>query len=164
MDNRKIIDHITRQLVDLQNGKLWMGDNFQTKIKSISREESFTKPSPGMHSVAQLLAHLTAWNNDIVMKINTGKGQLKDEHENNWPDNTKLEKIGWNNIVNDFQNSLFNEIDLLRTKDDSFLKQRYYDQDFNGEFDYLFAIEGMLHHQIYHLGQIGIVIKLIKRK
>ena len=52
----------------------------------------------------------------------------------------------------------------LKNKDDTFLKEKYYDQDFKGEFDYSFAIDGMLHHNIYHLGQMGIVIKLIKKR
>jgi hypothetical protein len=51
---------------------------------------------------------------------------------------------------------------LLQSKDDQFLDEHYYDIDFKGTYPYSFAIEGMLHHDIYHLGQMGLVIKLIK--
>jgi len=44
----------------------------------------------------------------------------------------------------------------------NFLTEEYYDTDFKGNYQYLFVIEGMIHHDIYHLGQIGIVIKLLK--
>ncbi|MBC9797231.1 DinB family protein [Sinomicrobium weinanense] len=162
MDNRRVIRHIIRQLLEVQNGKLWMGDNFDRKINSITEREAFTKPSPSMHSVAELIAHLTAWSNDTILKIRNGTGQLRDNDEQNWPDNDSLKKLGWDTIVQDYRKSLSRVIDLLKDKDDSFLKETYYDQDFKGEFEYSFAIDGMLHHNIYHLGQMGILIKLIK--
>lgn len=164
MDNRKIINYIIQQLLDIQNGKLWMGDNFVKKINSITEQEAFTKPSSTMHSIAELVAHLTAWSKDTVLKIRNGTGKLTDNDERNWPDINHLKKSGWNTIVQDYQKSLSEVIDLLKDKDDLFLKEKYYDQDFKGEFDYSFAIDGILHHNIYHLGQMGIVIKLIKGK
>lgn len=162
MAKREVIDYVIHQLLELQNGKLWMGDNFERKINSIDEKEAFKKPYPTMHSVAELIAHLTAWSNDLILKINNGAGQLMDYNDGNWPDNNKLKKLGWENIIHDYQNSLSQVINLLKDKDDTFLKEKYYDQDFKGEFDYSFAIDGMLHHNIYHLGQIGIVIKLNK--
>lgn len=164
MDNGKVINYIIQQLLKVQNGKLWMGDNFKKKINSITEQEAFTKPSPAMHSVAELLAHLTAWSNDTILKITNGTGELTDNNEQNWPDNNTLRKLGWNTIIQDYQESLSEVIDLLKDKDDSFLKQKYYDQDFKDEFPYSFAIDGILHHNIYHLGQMGIVIKLIKER
>lgn len=157
-----IIDHTIQQLLEVQNGKLWMGDTFQKKIDSITEEEAFLRPLPTLHSVAELMAHLTAWREDAILKITNGKGRLTDDSEKNWPDNNALKKIGWNKLIQDYQDSLSDLIDLLRDKEDPFLAKQYYDQDFKGQYDYSFVINGMLHHDLYHLGQMGIVIKLIK--
>lgn len=164
MDNTKVINYIIQQLLEVQNGKPWMGDNLEKKISSITVQEAFTKPFPTMHSVAELIAHLTAWNHDTILKIRNGIGELKDSNEQNWPDNNTLKKAGWNAIIQGYRESFSQVIDLLRHKDDSFLKEKYYDQDFKRESDYSFAINGLLHHTIYHLGQMGIVIKLIKQR
>lgn len=164
MDNKKVINYIIQQLLEIQNGKLWMGENFEKKINSITEEEAFIKPSPIMHSVAELIAHLTAWSNDAILKIRNGIGELRDNSEQNWPDNNNLKESGWNTIIQNYQESLSQVIGLLKDKDDYFLKEKYYDQDFKGEFEYSFAIDGILHHNIYHLGQIGTVIKLIKER
>lgn len=161
---RKVIKQILQQLLDLQNGKLWMGDNFERKINSITEQQAFTKPSPTMHSVAELLAHLTAWNDDLILKIKNGIGKLKDDDEQNWPGNDKLRKLGWNEIKRKYRESFSQAISLLKEKEDSFLKEKYYDQDFKAEFEYSFVVNGMLQHNIYHLGQMGIVIKLVKEK
>ncbi|MGS2741062.1 DinB family protein [Sinomicrobium sp. M5D2P17] len=141
-----------------------MGDNFEKKINSITEQQAFTKPSLTLHSVAELVAHLTAWSDDLILKIRNGTGQLLDDDEQNWPDNDKLKKQGWKEIMQKYQDSLAQVIVLLKEKDDSFLNEKYYDQDFKAEYDYSFAVNGMLQHNIYHLGQIGIIIKLIKEK
>ncbi|WP_057936612.1 DinB family protein [Algoriphagus resistens] len=164
MDNKNVINYIIGQLLKVQNGKLWVGDNLEKKISSITAQEAFTKPSPATHSVAELIAHLTAWNNDTILKIRNGIGELRDSDGQNWPDNDELKKAGLNTVIQDYRESVSQVVELLKNKDDSFLKEKYYDQDFKSEFDYSFAINGMLHHTIYHLGQMGILIKLIKER
>ena len=115
-----------------------------------------------MHSVAELVAHLTAWNFDLVLKIKNGTGKLFDYEQANWPDVEQLKQIGWDQIRKKFQQSISEVISLLADKDDSFLEEKYYDQDFKNEYAYSFAITGMLQHLVYHLGQMGIIIKLLK--
>jgi hypothetical protein len=53
---------------------------------------------------------------------------------------------------------------LLRTKVDDFLLEKYYDTDFKGYYPYKFVVHGMLHHDVYHLGQLGLIIKFLKRR
>ena len=160
--NKKLIGYIIQQLLELQSGKLWMGDNFDKKINSITEREAFTKPLPSLHCVAEIVAHLTAWTEDLILKIKYGKGQLRDYDRQNWPDHDQLKNLGWNELMGKYQNSLAEVIGLLKEKDDHFLSEKYFDQDFKDEFDYSFAINGILQHTIYHLGQIGIIIKLVK--
>ncbi len=38
-----------------------------------------------------------------------------------------------------------------------------YDTDFKGNYEYSFVINGMLHHDIYHLRQLGIIINYLKK-
>src|SRR5690606_27515784 len=112
--------------------------------------------------VAELIAHLTAWNRDTILKIQNGKGELMDSDEQNWPENNDLKRLGWKTVIQEYEESLFQVISVLQDKQDSFLNEKYFDQDFDGEFNYSFAIDGMLHHTIYHLGQMGLIIKLVK--
>ncbi|WP_255420549.1 hypothetical protein [Aquimarina sp. AD10] len=43
------------------------------------------------------------------------------------------------------------------------MKKEYYDTDFKGNYEYSFLLNGMLHHDIYHLGQLGLIIKYLKQ-
>ncbi len=76
MEDKRLIDYIIQQLLEVQHGTLWMGDTFDRKINSITEKEAFIQPLPGLHSPAQLIARLTAWRRDAILKIINGKGQL----------------------------------------------------------------------------------------
>ena len=64
-------------------------------------------------------------------------------------------------IKTDYESSLSELIRLIQDKDDDFLSEQYYDADYENSYHYQFILEGLLHLDIYHLGQIGIIIKLI---
>ncbi|MBS1574421.1 MAG: hypothetical protein JST09_03875 [Bacteroidetes bacterium] len=49
-------------------------------------------------------------------------------------------------------------IQLIAGKDDSYLDTVFQDTDYN----YKYLIEGIILHDIYHLGQIGVTLKLIE--
>lgn len=159
---RKLIVNIITQLQDIQEASLWMGENFDKKLSALNEVEAFTRPHTKMHSPAEIISHLTVWRKEAILKITTGTGSITDESEENWLSNDKLRRIGWDRIKNEYGKSLSKLVELLKVQDDDFLMEKYYDTDFKGYYDYSFLINGMLHHDIYHLGQLGIIIKLIK--
>jgi uncharacterized damage-inducible protein DinB len=77
-----------------------------------------------------------------------------------WKDNAVLQKTGWTELKKLLYESTEALINVLKDKDDSYLNTRFRDEDYN--FHYL--IEGIIHHDLYHLGQIGITIKLLNKK
>lgn len=164
MRQTAVLSNIIQQLQEIHNGKLWMGDTLQKKLNSITSDEAFIRPLPNLHSPAELIAHLTAWRKDAILKIKEGKGQLLDSSPMNWMPNAELRAMGWKQVIQEYEKSLNGLIDLLQSKSDSFLEEQYEDQDYKGIYSYSFLINGILHHDLYHLGQLGIIIKLIKEK
>lgn len=158
-----LIEHIIQQLLDNQNGKVWIGTNFNKKLAKVDEYNAFIRPKSDLHSVAEIISHLTTWQNETILKIKTGKGSLTDDCEENWYSNEYLKSKTWTTILNEYKSSLSELIALLKTKNDSFLKEQYYDTDFKGFYPYSFVINGMLHHNIYHLGQLGIIIKYLEK-
>lgn len=161
---RTLIKNLVKQLNEIQEGKLWIGVYFNEKLDDLNENEVFIKPSPKLHSIAELVSHLTFWRKETILKIKTKKGLLNEGAEENWLTNEQLKKIGWKKIKYEYSNSLTQIIKLLEHKDDNFLDEIYYDNDYKLDFKYLFLIEGMLHHDIYHLGQISLIIKMLKEK
>lgn len=154
-----LINSLIVQLQEVQSGKIWLGTNFAKKINQLHTDAFFEKPKD-LNSIAEIVFHLTAWRKDAVVKIISGKGSITDTDPSNWPGNKALKELGWEFIFKDYQDSLVTLIDLLKEKQDSFLEELYYDIDFKGTYPYSFALYGILHHDIYHLGQIASLISL----
>ena len=158
---RTLIEHSIQQYQEVQHGKLWIGSTFASKLNQIDDHAVFKRPIVGLHSIAEIISHLTLWRKETILKIQTGKGSKTDDCEENWLPNDKLELIGWQQIKSEYDKTLTDLIDILKSKDDEFLNEEYYDTDFKGNYTYSFIINGMLHHDLYHLGQLGIIIKYL---
>ncbi|MEZ4852328.1 MAG: DinB family protein [Bacteroidia bacterium] len=156
------LENLIHQLQEVQTGKLWIGSNFERKLSQLDEKSAFKRPLETLHSVAEIISHLTFWRKEAILKIQTGSGSKTDDCEENWLSNEKLEKKGWKIIKAEYDHSLMELISLLKEKEDDFLDEEYYDTDFKGYYSYSFLINGMLHHDLYHLGQIGIVLKYLK--
>ncbi|WP_106794696.1 DinB family protein [Aquimarina sp. Aq78] len=157
-----LVENIIQQLVEVQNGKLWICSTFTSKLNQVNENAVFFRPIENLHSIAEIISHLTLWRKETILKIQTGKGSKTDDCEENWLTNDKLKLIGWQYIKSEYDKTLTELINLLKSKDDEFLNEEYYDTDFKGNYKYSFVINGMLHHDIYHLGQLGIIIKYLK--
>ena len=157
-----LIENIIQQYLEVQNGKLWIGSTFDSKLSQIDESLVFVRPISDLHSVAEIISHLTLWRKETILKIRTGKGSKTDDCEENWLNNEKLLLLGWQFIKSEYDKTLTELIELLKSKDDKFLNEEYYDADFKGNYKYGFIINGMLHHDLYHLGQLGITIKFLK--
>jgi uncharacterized damage-inducible protein DinB len=158
-----MISNLIVQLEGIQSGKIWIGVNYEKKLDGLGKDDFFEKQG-NLHSIAEILSHLTAWRSDAILKINTGKGSLMDEDPSNWRSNEELQKFGWKNILTTYRSIHSVFIDLLKDKPDAFLDELYFDVDYKGYYPYSFALYGMLHHDIYHLGQIAMLIKLMEKK
>ncbi|WP_299224430.1 DinB family protein [uncultured Psychroserpens sp.] len=156
-----LIEHIIKELKCIQNGKLWIGSTYESKLNFIDDDLVFKRPIENMHSIAEIISHLTLWRNEAILKIKTRTGSKTDDCEENWLTNTTLKDKGWSKLKLEYDDTLTELIALLEEKDDAFLKEQYYDTDFKGNYDYAFLLNGMLHHDIYHLGQLGLIIKYL---
>lgn len=159
---RAKLEELIHQLQAVQTHRNWIGCNMQQTLAKLSAEEAFTQPAPGLKSAAELLAHLTLWRTETALKIATGTGSKTDACEENWPSLSTLRAQGWPSILASYNNSLSKIIELLETKNDAFLDEQYYDTDFKGNFPYRFVLSGMLHHDLYHLGQLALTIKYLR--
>ena len=154
-----LIKNIIRQLTELQEGSRWFDQYLKDRINSVSEEEAFTRPIPELHSVAEHIAHIIAWRKECLLRF---KGQRTDlmNSPDDWKDNETLRAIGWHNLTNELYESTATMIHALQNEDDAYLDTPFADTDYNIHY----LIEGILQHDLYHLGQIGITIKLLQQQ
>jgi uncharacterized damage-inducible protein DinB len=151
-----LIKDIIRQLQEIQDGSLWFDQCFKDKIDNLSDAEALVRPIPQVHSVAEHISHILEWRKECLLRFKGMKTDLMNSPED-WKGNIELSKIGWTNLKNLFFDSTITLINALENQDDAYLETKFQDTDYN--FHYL--IEGIIQHDLYHLGQIGITIKLL---
>ena len=156
--SRVLINNIIRQLNELQEGSLWFDQSFKDKIDNLSEDVVFVRPLPEVHSVAEHVSHMLEWRKECILRYKGGKTELMNSPED-WKDNAELKKSGWTNLKKALYDSRKELIELFTNQDDSYLDTRFRDTEYN--FHYL--IEGIIQHDLYHLGQIGVTIKLINK-
>lgn len=153
-----LIGNIIRQLNEIQEGSLWFDQSFKDKFDKLSEEDALTRPIPQAHSVAEHVSHMLEWRKECIRRYQGLKTELMNTPDD-WKDNMELREIGWTTLKNSLYKSRTELIDLMANQDDDYLQTKFLDTDYN--FHYL--IEGIIHHDLYHLGQIGITIKLLNK-
>jgi hypothetical protein len=153
------IENFIRQLEQLYGGGSWNDESFIGKLKAVDEQKAFIQPIPDKHCIAEIVWHCTYWRTVLFKQLQSDidfkERTLKDQ---NFLSLKTLQKKGWSNLLADFKESQELLIALLNTKKDDFLESEYEE---GRTFDY--SIEGIIHHDIYHLGQIGLVISLLNK-
>lgn len=159
MNDDKIKDY-TRQLQQIFHGGNWLAESFEGKLKGLTDSEIFTQPVEGVHSVAELVWHCTYWRN-VTIKRMEGNTRYRDEtiEKLNFIPLPELKSMGWAEIFRQLRETQSGLLKLLDGEDDSFLMNEY-----QPGYSFGFLIEGTIHHDAYHLGQIGLVLKILKTK
>jgi uncharacterized damage-inducible protein DinB len=160
MENILIMDLI-QQLKDVENADLWIDENFKKKLLKVNDETAFERPISNLHSVAELISHLTEWRKEVLSRLQGNPRGLEMSDAANWRSNEELKEMGWENLLNGFYNSQQQLISFLAEKDDSYLYSPYPYADASFPHNYQYLATGLIHHDFYHLGQIGITIKFL---
>jgi uncharacterized damage-inducible protein DinB len=157
--SRSRINDFTRQLEQLYRGGSWNDENFTDKLKTIDEQKAFIQPIQGKHCIAELVWHCTYWQT-VLLKQLQGDNNFKERtlNDQNFLSLESLHRKGWSNLLADLKESQESLISFLNTKNDNFLDIEYEEKKTFG-----YSIEGVIHHDIYHLGQIGLVISLLNK-
>ena len=154
--NENIKDVIQR-LDNTLNGEPWFGRSARSLLHEIDPELVFRHPGNNEHSIADLLWHMITWAHFTLDRLEKNKQSDMDTFET--PDWRAIEpKIhSWEKGLNEFDSVYKKIIRQLKTKEDSFLKEKV---DYR-HYNFQFLLNGLIEHTIYHLGQIAYIHKLI---
>lgn len=156
--SRVLIHSYVKQLSDTLNGDPWVDVSLEAKLQPITDENAFTQPIHDVHSVAQLVSHIYYWSASILSILKGNGRTIKMTDANNWIDNDSLKQKGWDAIKQQCIDNQQQIINFLSASDDSL-----FDNSYEG-FNYEYYAQGLVHHNMYHMGQIGLVIKMLNDK
>lgn len=151
------VQSIIRNLENTLDGNPWYGRSVYSILREIDPAIVYKKPSPNSHSLAELLYHMLTWAEFTLKRIERDHSQ----------DLAAFEKLDWRPIdpaIHDWDEGLAaliathqQIIAILQTKDEFFLSETV---DYR-QYNFRFLLNGLIQHNIYHLGQIAYAVKLL---
>jgi len=148
---------LIQQLTEVYSGSPWYGDSVRQKLDSILPEAAFHKTLPDIHSIAEIVAHMTVWRQAIVEWIRGNEDyQVPLDSEADWNRYETLQAMGWERLRADLDRTQQELISLLQTRTDAFLQETIGPK----KYTFGFMLDGIIQHDIYHLGQIGLLLRL----
>ena len=151
------IQSIIRNLENTLDGDPWYGRPVYAMLREVDSSIAYKKPTPGSHSLIDLLYHMLTWAEFTLKRIE------KDDIN----DLAAFEKLDWREIdpkLHDWDEGLAafiaahqQIIALLHTKKDTFLDEIV---DYR-QYDFRYLLNGLIQHNIYHLGQVAYLKKLL---
>ena len=149
---------IIRNLENTLEGAPWYGRPVYALLEEIDAKIVYTKPNTHSHSLIDLLYHMITWAEFTLKRLEGAKE----------PDMAAFEELDWREIdpkihtwkkgLASFKSIHKKIIQLLKKKDDAFLEGKV---DYR-KYNFRFLINGMIQHNIYHIGQIAYLKKLLE--
>ena len=160
MTTRTKIKNYVRQFDQLYSGGSWQDESFEAKLRDVNEETALMRPLPGIHSIAEIIWHSLYWRTVLIKRMEGDFGYRNETVDRyNFLSVEALQRKGWNYLWLEWKKSQEQIIQFLREKTDHDLEET---SSGNDSLEYM--VEGIVQHDIYHLGQIGLVKKIMSVK
>lgn len=153
----KEIKSIISSFEDINNGQPWFGRAVYEMLEEIDPAIVYKKPNENSHSLAELLYHMITWADFTLHRIKGDKEKdMAAFEELDWrPVDPAIHT--WKKGLTEFKSIHTNIIAALKEKNDAFLSGIVDYRD----YDFRYLLNGLIQHNIYHIGQIAYVKKLL---
>jgi uncharacterized damage-inducible protein DinB len=147
------IDRILKHYDGVLSGDAWHGDSVWKVLGDIPAETAAARPLSSAHSIWEIVAHMTFWEEVVLQRLHGKRAGLIEEL--NFPSTPAPTEENWRKTLDEFRNSnrLFRE--ALANLDPTKLN----DLTAAGKRTYYGEAHGILEHHVYHLGQIALLKK-----
>lgn len=128
----------------------WHGPAVKEALADLSADEASHR-LPGTHSIIELVGHMTAWRRYLIKKL-SGDFSYKVTDDLNFP-----QAVDWNVVVEELLDSQVQLIAALKALPAEKLSEQVpWTEE---SFTYYRIIHGIIHHDLYHAGQIILIRK-----
>lgn len=152
------IQKITASLQESLEGAPWYGRAMYEVLEEVEPSSVFINPDEKGHALIELLYHIITWAQFVRTSLEPAPDKdIKYFDKLDWREIDPTIHT-WKNGVAELKATNKRILELLATKDDTFLDTPVKHRTYNAGY----MLEGYIQHNIYHLGQILYVKKLLE--
>jgi uncharacterized damage-inducible protein DinB len=142
---------------DLYSGNPWIDVTIIGTLNDITAEQAAKKIAPNFNSIWEIVNHLINWRLNVLKRVN---GEIIETPSNNYIVPIKeISDSAWKETLNRLEDSQKKWIIYLKNFDEKNFQKIY----LQNNLSYYEHIHGIIQHDAYHLGQIVLLKKYIKK-
>ena len=147
------IETIIEQLKRTFDGRSWHGPSFMYALEGVDKVQARFRTIEGRHTIWDIVEHMRFWV-DLVLDSIRGVEMPDFSGLDDWPSSGEGEEA-WSESLARLKDSIDNLVEAIHS---------FGEADLDGlvpgrEYTYRFMLFGLVHHNIYHVGQIAILKK-----
>lgn len=142
------IDRIINSIRDSYDGNAWHGPSIKEILSKISDGQFNAKIGNG-HSIIEIILHMAAWRHFAIQKL-LGNDAYVVADEINFPKGNNLA-----DAMRQLDRSQEELIGIIAKFDERILQQEVPHK----KYSYYKLLHGIIQHDLYHLGQIVMILK-----
>ena len=154
------IDRIIDELQREHEGDPWHGSPLRTLLGGIGPEVAAAHPIRRVHSVWEIVLHITAWKNEVRRRLSGAPAG--EPQEGDWPDVPAPTDDAWKAAREALEEAHRALIAAIRQLPEEKLFEPTNDprnRETGDGVSHYVLLHGMVQHDVYHAGQIALVRK-----
>lgn len=142
------IKNLSKLVQRVYNGKAWHGPSVMDVLKDVD-EISCRKKLGNSHSIVELVLHMVSWRTFVTKRL-LGNTAFELTDDQNFPSETD-----WETALEKLEKSQSELVQAIET----ITAEQLQETVANRKYDFFVLLHGIIHHDIYHLGQIQLILK-----
>jgi uncharacterized damage-inducible protein DinB len=151
------INRLIRTIEATYNGKPWFGDNILKQLEGIDATKASLIPEKLNHSIAEIIHHMMAWRLFVVEKLKGNTEYEVWETDLDWVKITSMNDENWTDLKGKLAKNQQILIETILKKAENQMENKVDNRPYN----FRLMLQGIIQHDIYHIGQISLVRKLV---
>lgn len=163
-DHSTEASRLASTIAHAMNGSPWHGPSLGTLLDDVDAATAATRPPAGVHSIWELVLHLTAWCREVTRRVRTG--QLHEPADGDWPAVPAVpDAAAWTAARAALQAAHDELAAAIAAASDATLARKVgdaRDPALGTGLSVRATVLGVAQHAAYHGGQIAILSKLLR--
>lgn len=139
----------------IYNGNPWLEVTLTNTLKDVTAEQAYKKVAPNLNTIWEIVNHLIQWRRNILRRVQ-GEEIITPDH-NYFVPVIDPSEAAWEQSLQNLAKSQEQWNTFFEDFDSDHLTKIYV----NNGHSYYEHIHGIIQHDVYHLGQIVILKKLL---
>ncbi len=145
---------------ELFNGETWYGNSIMKSLENVAVQFWNEKPKNTKKTIAEIVCHIIDWRYFVIEKLKENTFfDIKLNSKADWRENVSVRTTEEKeSMFSELKKSQETLIGLVKEKDTLWLEEKTMGKAYSNKY----MLEGILQHDVYHLGQINLINSQLK--